>query len=175
MGSGSSKNAKAVSPSKDGKVEGKGRRRSSSSSSSSSSSKSSKKGKSRKLSIDGNNNRNELIDVVLEYVNTNTIKTVSFDYASRLKATEVNWQWAIANGTATHANSLGEIKLEPTKNRRGWRNIRIYVASTFGDFKHERDFLADEVLFDSRDLPSRRCQKTLLLRDFFPDKNKEDF
>ena len=131
MGAGASKKGK----------KSKDKRGKSSKSSSSSSSSSSKSGK-KKLSIDGNNNRDDLIDVVLEYVNTSKIKCVSYDYAARLKATEINWQWAIANGTAAHATKP---KLKPTTNRRGWRNIRIYVASTFDDFEEERNVLAKQV------------------------------
>ena len=132
MGAGASKKKKSKDAAKSRK------------SSSSSSSSSSSKGGAKKLSIDGNNNRNELIDVVLEYVNTNRIKYVSYEYAARLKATEINWQWAIANGTSAYAQSM-KPELQPTKNRRGWRNIRIYISSTFEEFEEERDVLSKQV------------------------------
>ena len=156
MGTGSSKGAKSASPRSDlgepvrdvqPRAEPSKKERKDSSSSSSSSSSVSSKGKRRikKLSVDGDN-RNELIDVVLEYVNTNAIKQVNFDYASRLVATEINWQWAITNGSARYTETLFQgVKLEPATNRRGWKNIRIYVSSTFSEFKQERDLLAQEV------------------------------
>lgn len=139
MGTGGSKTKKG----QEGDPQSPGRKKSNSSNSSSNSSKHGKS-KAKKLSIEGSN-RNELIDPILEYINTNKIDLISYDFASRLKATEINLQWAIANGTCSYAKSKRDIKLQPIKNRRGWRNVRIYVASTFDDFKQERNLLIEEV------------------------------
>ena len=49
--------------------------------------------------------------------------------------------WAIVKKTSDrHA-----INVEPTKNRKGWRTIRIFVSSTFKDFHQEREVLVKEV------------------------------
>ncbi|XP_047125154.1 telomerase protein component 1 [Hydra vulgaris] len=42
------------------------------------------------------------------------------------------------------------INVEPLKNRKGWRTIRIFVSSTFKDFHHEKEVLVKEVFPDLR-------------------------
>lgn len=54
----------------------------------------------------------------------------------------IDEMWAIVKKTSDRQ----AIKVEPTKNRKGWRTIRIFVSSTFKDFHHEREVLVKEVL-----------------------------
>ncbi|XP_066925783.1 telomerase protein component 1-like isoform X2 [Clytia hemisphaerica] len=54
--------------------------------------------------------------------------------------------WAIVKKTS----EKNAIRVEPTKNRKGWRTIRIFVSSTFKDFHHEREVLVKEVFPDLR-------------------------
>ena len=49
--------------------------------------------------------------------------------------------WAVVKKTC---DSDG-IKLEPAKNRRGWKTIRIFLSSTLTDFHQEREVLVKEV------------------------------
>eukprot|EP00794_Sanderia_malayensis_P003244 gene3244-3725_t len=54
--------------------------------------------------------------------------------------------WAIVK----KMSDKNAIPLEPTKDRKGWRTIRIFVSSTFKDFHQEREVLVKEVFPDLR-------------------------
>lgn len=54
--------------------------------------------------------------------------------------------WAIVKKTSDKE----AINVEPTKNRKGWRTIRIFVSSTFRDFHQEREVLVKEIFPDLR-------------------------
>nr|XP_047125336.1 TPR repeat-containing protein DDB_G0287407 [Hydra vulgaris]XP_047125337.1 TPR repeat-containing protein DDB_G0287407 [Hydra vulgaris] len=54
--------------------------------------------------------------------------------------------WSIVKKTSDKQ----AINVEPIKNRKGWRTIRIFVSSTFKDFHHEREVLVKEVFPDLR-------------------------
>ena len=66
---------------------------------------------------------------------------LSFEKACQLKPEDPEEMWAIVKKTC---DSDG-IELKPTKNRRGWRTVRIFVSSTFKDFHQEREVLVKEV------------------------------
>ncbi len=68
---------------------------------------------------------------------------LSYEEASKLSPKSPEEMWAIVKGTSDKE----VIHLEPTKNRKGWRTIRIFVSSTFKDFHQEREVLVKEVLF----------------------------
>ena len=65
----------------------------------------------------------------------------TFEEASELRPRDPLEMWAIVKGTS----DLEGIQIEPVKNRKGWRTIRIFVSSTFKDFHQEREVLVKEV------------------------------
>ena len=65
----------------------------------------------------------------------------TFQEASELCPRDPLEMWAIVKGTS----DLEGIQIEPVKNRKGWRTIRIFVSSTFKDFHQEREVLVKEV------------------------------
>eukprot|EP00794_Sanderia_malayensis_P017020 gene17020-18734_t len=71
---------------------------------------------------------------------------ISYEEASKLSPKSPEEMWAIVKGTS----DKDSIHLEPTKNRKGWRTIRIFVSSTFKDFHQEREVLVKEVFPDLR-------------------------
>eukprot|EP00794_Sanderia_malayensis_P017019 gene17019-18733_t len=66
---------------------------------------------------------------------------ISYEEASKLSPKSPEEMWAIVKGTS----DKDSIHLEPTKNRKGWRTIRIFVSSTFKDFHQEREVLVKEL------------------------------
>ena len=74
-------------------------------------------------------------------IETDQYHEISYEKASQLKVTEPEQMWAIVKGTSDREG----IQIEPTKNRKGWRTIRIFVSSTFKDFHQEREVLVKEV------------------------------
>ena len=69
------------------------------------------------------------------------IQKISYEKASQLLPQDPDEMWAIVKGTS---DKVG-IHIEPLKNRKGWRTIRIFVSSTFKDFHQEREVLVKEV------------------------------
>ncbi|XP_065072260.1 uncharacterized protein LOC135696706 [Rhopilema esculentum] len=74
------------------------------------------------------------------------IQKISYEKASQLLPQNPDEMWAIVKGTS---DKVG-IHIEPLKNRKGWRTIRIFVSSTFKDFHQEREVLVKEVFPDLR-------------------------
>lgn len=74
-------------------------------------------------------------------IDTVKLTDISYEEASKLTPTNPEEMWAIVKGTSDKEG----IHLEPTKNRKGWRTIRIFVSSTFKDFHQEREVLVKEV------------------------------
>ena len=72
---------------------------------------------------------------------TDQFHQISYEKASQLQVTDPEEMWAIVKGTSDREG----IQIEPTKNRKGWRTIRIFVSSTFKDFHQEREVLVKEV------------------------------
>ena len=70
---------------------------------------------------------------------------VSYTEAASLRPQNIDEMWAIVKKTS----DKDAISVEPTKNRKGWRTIRIFVSSTFRDFHHEREVLVKEVSISS--------------------------
>ena len=66
---------------------------------------------------------------------------LTYEKASQLEAKDAAEMWAIVNRTSDKES----IQIEPTKNRKGWRTIRVFVSSTFKDFHPEREVLVKEV------------------------------
>ena len=66
---------------------------------------------------------------------------ISYEKASQLNPKDPDEMWAIVNKTSDREG----IQVEPTKNRKGWRTIRVFVSSTFKDFHPEREVLVKEV------------------------------
>lgn len=66
---------------------------------------------------------------------------LSYEKASQLHPKDPDEMWAIVNCTSDREG----IHIEPTKNRKGWRTIRVFVSSTFKDFHQEREVLVKEV------------------------------
>ena len=66
---------------------------------------------------------------------------LTFEEASKLQPKDPNEMWTIVKGTSDKEG----IQIEPTKNRKGWKTIRIFVSSTFKDFHQEREVLVKEV------------------------------
>ena len=66
---------------------------------------------------------------------------LTYEEASKLQPKDPDEMWAIVKGTSEKEG----IHIEPTKNRKGWRTIRIFVSSTFKDFHQEREVLVKEV------------------------------
>ena len=73
--------------------------------------------------------------------NTPEEYNLTFEEASNLQPKDPKEMWAIVKGTSDQEG----IELKPTKNRKGWRTIRIFVSSTFRDFHQEREVLVKEV------------------------------
>ena len=67
--------------------------------------------------------------------------TLTYEKASQLSPESPDEMWAIVNRTSEREG----IHIEPTKNRKGWRTIRLFVSSTFKDFHPEREVLVKEV------------------------------
>ena len=76
-----------------------------------------------------------------DLIETDQFHEISYEKASQLQVTEPEEMWAIVKGTSDREG----IQIEPTKNRKGWRTIRIFVSSTFKDFHQEREVLVKEV------------------------------
>ena len=74
-------------------------------------------------------------------IETDQFHEISYEKASQLQVTEPEEMWAIVKRTSDREG----IQIEPTKNRKGWRTIRIFVSSTFKDFHQEREVLVKEV------------------------------
>ena len=74
-------------------------------------------------------------------IETDQFHEISYEKASQLQVAEPEEMWAIVKGTSDREG----IQIEPTKNRKGWRTIRIFVSSTFKDFHQEREVLVKEV------------------------------
>ena len=68
---------------------------------------------------------------------------LTYEKASQLQPASPDEMWAIVNRTSEKEG----IHIEPTKNRKGWRTIRLFVSSTFKDFHPEREVLVKEVCF----------------------------
>ena len=66
---------------------------------------------------------------------------LTYEKASQLVPKNPDEMWAIVNSTSEKVG----IQIEPTKNRKGWRTIRLFVSSTFKDFHPEREVLVKEV------------------------------
>jgi len=71
---------------------------------------------------------------------------LTYEKASQLQPANPDEMWAIVNRTSEKEG----IQIEPTKNRKGWRTIRLFVSSTFKDFHPEREVLVKEVFPDLR-------------------------
>ncbi|XP_057298336.1 TPR repeat-containing protein DDB_G0287407-like [Hydractinia symbiolongicarpus] len=71
---------------------------------------------------------------------------LTYEKASKLKLKNVNQMWDAVKQTS----DTNSIHVEPIKNRKGWRTIRIFVSSTFKDFQQEREILVKEVFPDLR-------------------------
>jgi len=71
---------------------------------------------------------------------------ISYIEAAALRPQSIEEMWAIVKQTS----DKDAINVEPTKNRKGWRTIRIFVSSTFRDFHQEREVLVKEIFPDLR-------------------------
>ena len=70
---------------------------------------------------------------------------LSFEEAAALRVSDPSSMWAIVKKTCHRVGRNREWKVEPVKNRRGWKTIRLFVSSTFRDFHNEREVLVKEV------------------------------
>ena len=66
---------------------------------------------------------------------------LTFEKACQLRPDNPDDMWNIVKRTC----DPHEVHLEPSKQRRGWKTIRIFVSSTFRDFHQEREVLVKEV------------------------------
>lgn len=88
-----------------------------------------------------NGSRASLKQKKYEPIDASDFTRISYEEAARQKADTVDEMWAIVKATSDKSS----IKVEPTKNRKGWRTIRVFVSSTFKDFHQEREVLVKEV------------------------------
>lgn len=70
------------------------------------------------------------------------VTALTYEEASKLQPKDPAEMWAIVKDTSDREG----IQIEPMKNRKGWRTIRVFVSSTFKDFHPEREVLVKEVI-----------------------------
>lgn len=105
---------------------------------------------SKQISLGSQPNKSSERKVANSQQNFNTVTsssvpeviTLTFEEASKLQPKDPNEMWTIVKGTSDKEG----IQIEPTKNRKGWKTIRIFVSSTFKDFHQEREVLVKEVI-----------------------------
>ncbi|XP_057298417.1 TPR repeat-containing protein DDB_G0287407-like isoform X1 [Hydractinia symbiolongicarpus] len=81
-----------------------------------------------------------------QFIDAQKFLNLSYEEASKLHPKDIDEMWAIVKKTSDKE----PIQVAPTKNRKGWRTIRIFVSSTFKDFHQEREVLVKEVFPDLR-------------------------
>lgn len=79
-----------------------------------------------------------------EFVEEESLE-LTFEEAAALRVSDPSSMWAIVKKTCNRIGPNREWKVEPVKNRRGWKTIRLFVSSTFRDFHNEREVLVKEV------------------------------
>ena len=78
------------------------------------------------------------------FIDAETLE-LTFEEAAALRVSDPSSMWAIVKKTCNRIGPNREWKVEPVKNRRGWKTIRLFVSSTFRDFHNEREVLVKEV------------------------------
>jgi len=81
-----------------------------------------------------------------DFVDSQKFLDITYEEAAKLQPKDIDEMWAIVKKTSDKE----AINVEPLKNRKGWRTIRIFVSSTFKDFHQEREVLVKEVFPDLR-------------------------
>lgn len=81
-----------------------------------------------------------------DFIDAQQFLDLSYEEAAKIVPENIDEMWAIVKRTS----DKDAINVEPLKNRKGWRTIRIFVSSTFKDFHQEREVLVKEVFPDLR-------------------------
>ena len=81
-----------------------------------------------------------------DFIDAQQFLDLSYEEAAKIVPENIDEMWAIGKRTS----DKDAINVEPLKNRKGWRTIRIFVSSTFKDFHQEREVLVKEVFPDLR-------------------------
>ena len=81
-----------------------------------------------------------------DFINAQKSLDLTYENAAKIVPKDIDEMWAIVKKTSDKQ----AITVEPLKNRKGWKTIRIFVSSTFKDFHEEREVLVKEVFPDLR-------------------------